>query len=295
MNSVTKSRTIYYTNGNTATITEVLPLDITEANGTRRQLDCKTTEQILGTYSTRCTSRGTSDGSFIKVYKNKAQYTNVPGFNALYPDGSKVNFGYGPLSNAVRYFPDVIRDRNGNKIIVWYKNNTGRINYIQDTLSRQIKFYYENDAYGNPDKLVAVTVPAMTAGQELQTVRFYYEDMTLNSSGKFVGQITAPSTVRVLRYVYTPATKTAFKYDYHPNYGMIKKITRLVGTTVSSTALTATGNVSGDGLAAATTEYDYPDGSSALTDVPKYTKRTCKPPRISASLNWSFRVNSSSA
>jgi len=114
----------------------------------------------------------------------------------------------------------------------------------------------------------------MTAGQELQTVRFYYEDMTLNWSGKFVGQITAPSTVRVLRYVYTPATKTAFKYDYHANYGMIKKITRLVGTTVSSTALTTTGNVTGDGLTAATTEYDYPDGSSALTDVPKYTKRT---------------------
>lgn len=274
MNSATRSRTIYYTNGNTATITEVLPLDITEANGTRRQLDCKTSEQILGTYSTRCTSWGTSDGSFIKVYKNKAQYTNVPGFNALYPDGSKVNFGYGPVTNAVRYFPDVIRDRNGNKIIVWYKNNTGRINFIQDTLNRQIKFYYENDAYGNPDKLVAVTVPAMTAGQELQTVRFYYEDMTLNWSGKFVGQITAPSTVRVLRYVYTPATKTAFKYDYHANYGMIKKITRLVGTTVSSTALTTTGNVTGDGLTAATTEYDYPDGSSALTDVPKYTKRT---------------------
>lgn len=274
MNSATKSRTIYYTNGNTATITEVLPLDITEADGTRRRLDCKTTEQIIGTYSTRCTSWGTSDGSFIKVYKNKAQYTNVPGFNALYPDGSKVNFGYGPITNAVKYFPDVIRDRNGNKVVVWYKNNTGRINYILDTLNRQIKFYYENDAYGNPDKLVAVTVPAMTAGQELQTVRFYYEDMTLNWSNKFVGQITAPTNIRVLRYVYMPGTKTAFKYDYHPNYGMIKKITRLVGATVSGTALTATGSVTGDGLASATTEYDYPDGSSALTDVPKYTKRT---------------------
>jgi RHS repeat-associated protein len=274
MNSATRSRTIRYTSGSYATITEVLPLDITEADGTRRKLDCRTTEPITGTYSTRCTSWGTSDGSFVKVYKNKAQYTQVPGFNALYPDGSKVNFGNGPLTNAVRYFPDVIRDRNGNKISIWYKNNTGRIDYILDTLYRQIKFYYENDAYGNPDKLVAVTVPGMTPGQELQTVRFYYEDMSLNHSGKFVGQVTAPSVIRLLRYVYTPATKTAFKYDYHPNYGMMKKITRLVGTSVSSTALTATGSVTAEGLSAATTEYDYPDGSTALSDVPKYTKRT---------------------
>ncbi len=274
MNSATKNRIINYTNGTYGTITEVLPLDITEPDGTRRKLDCKTTEPIYASYATRCTSWATDDGSFIKVFKNKAQYTQVPGFNALYSDGSKVNFGYGPLTNAARYFPDIIRDRNGNRIIVWYKNNSGRIDYILDTLNRQIRFHYENDGNGTPDKLVAVTIPAMSVGQQIQTVRFYYENVTLNSTGKFVGQITGPSTIRVLRYVYMPTTKTGFRYDYHSNYGMIKKITRLVGMTVSGTSLTATGTVTSDGLSAATTEYEYPDGSTALTDVPKYTKRT---------------------
>ena len=70
-----------------------------------------------------------------------------------------------------------------------------------------------------------------------------------------------------------PATKTGYKYEYHPYYGMIKKITRQVGMSGDTTATNTTGTLT-EGIFAALTEYNYPDGSTAQPDVPKYTKRT---------------------
>ena len=168
----------------------------------------------------------------------------------------------------------IIQDSNGNRIRVTYNGDqSGRIDYITDTLNRKIKFYYETDANANPDKLVAVTIPGMAENSEIQTVRFYYQDLPLNSAGKFNGQITAPANIRVLQYVYMPATRTGYKYEYNTNYGMIRKITRQAGMNASTTATNTTGTLT-EGTFAASTEYDYPDGSTVLNDVPKYTRRT---------------------
>jgi hypothetical protein len=102
--------------------------------------------------------------------------------------------------------------------------------------------------------------------------------MTLTTANKFGNQtgaqVTAPPTVRVLRWLYMPATKTAYKYFYHTNYGMITKIERRLGVTADSTSTTETGAIGDEGIWAATTEYDFPDGTTALDDVPRYTQRT---------------------
>ena len=86
----------------------------------------------------------------------------------------------------------------------------------------------------------------------------------------------APPTVSVLKYVYFPGTKSGFKYEYSPLFGMIYKITRLEGMTLS----TDKSSVQTEGQWAATTEYSYPRYVSdipfpnVLHDVPKYGSRT---------------------
>jgi len=272
--------------------TEITPMGVTDPDGTRHQMGCVEYNIVFpGTYTTSCKTYRTSDGTFIKTpaktwkphnptnsqTPNTSDYPYT-GFTVSYPNGSEIYYGGAMGSGLIRkHYPTLIRDSNGNRIQIAYKSDqSGRIDYIFDTLGRRIKFYYENDTNGNPDKLVAVTIPGMGTNEEIQTVRFYYEDdFALNSTNKFTGQITAPATVRILKYVYMPTTKTGFKYDYHSNYGMIKKITRLAGMIVSDpTSLTTTGIVTDDGISAATTEYNFPDGSTTLADVPKYTKRT---------------------
>jgi len=269
--------------------TEITPLGLTDPDGTRHQFSCIATTQIPGTYQSRCTRYSTSDGTRIEVAgkaytdnPNNSPYPYTANYSSAYwettlPGGTKVWYtGGNGTGESRKHYPYKIRDRNGNILRITYKNDqSGRIDYITDTLNRPIKFYYENDVNGNPDKLIAISIPGMGTNEEIQTVRFYYETMALNSTGKFTGQITAPSSIRVLRWVYMPSTKTAYKYEYNSNYGMIKKIERRVGVTVSDpTSTTAMGSVTNEGAWAAYTEYNYPDGTTALSDVPKYSKRT---------------------
>ena len=247
------------------------PVGLTGADGTRRQLFCK---QFSGSI---CSAYETTDGSFIRISGDvNAAQANAT-FNAVYPNGMKTYFAGGFGSDNIRkHYPVIIQDNNGNRIQIAYKDNlTGRIDYIRDTLNRNIKFYYGTDTANNPDKLVAVTIPGLTANDEIQTVRLYYQNLTLNTQSAFSGQVTAPTIpIQILSYVYFPSTKTGFKYEYHPNYGMIKKITRYVGMTADSTATNTTGTITSDGSWAASTEYDYPSGTTAITTAPKYTKRT---------------------
>lgn len=269
--------------------TEITPLGLTDPDGTRHQFECTATTPIPGTFQSRCTRYSTSDGTRIEVAgkaytdnPNNSPYPYTANYSSAYwettlPGGTKVWYtGGNGTGESRKHYPYKIRDRNGNILRITYKNDqSGRIDYITDTLNRLIKFYYENDSNGNPDKLIAISIPGMGTNEEIQTVRFYYETMALNSAGKFTGQITAPSSIRVLRWVYMPSTKTAFKYEYNSNYGMIKKIERRVGVTVSDpTSTTAMGSVTNEGAWAASTEYNYPDGTTALSDVPKYSKRT---------------------
>lgn len=264
---------------------KVLPVGITDTDGTRHEFVCKTWS------GPACTAYETTDGAFIKtsgqvLIGNINSYSSTK-FNITYPNGTKVYYaGAFGSGNNRKHYPVIIQDSNGNRIRIAYKDNqSGRIDYITDTINRKIKFYYENDANGNPDKLVTVTIPGTADNTEIQTIRFYYENMTLQSGGFVSGsQVTAPSSIRVLRYVYTPSTKTGYKYDYHPKYGMISKITLLAGMQADSTYNTSTSvtgsiitNNSTDtdsGVPVATTEYDYPDGSTPINEVPKYSKRT---------------------
>lgn len=261
---------IYY-NGNIYSY-KTYPTGLIEADGTRRQLYCS---QFSGS---ACLAYKTSDGSFIRISgevlgANPANAT----FSAVYPNGSKIYYAGAFGADTYRkHYPVVLQDSNGNRVrVVYTSDKSGRIDRIVDTVNREIRFHYGTDTAGNTNKLVAVTIPGMNTGDEIQTARFYYENLTVNAQSGFSGQVTVPNTpIQVLRYVYFPATKTGYKYDYHQNYGMIKKITRYVNMTVSDTAsLTATGTVTSDGVWAATTEYNFPDGLTALTDVPKYTKR----------------------
>ncbi|MCW5955995.1 MAG: RHS repeat protein [Pyrinomonadaceae bacterium] len=269
--------------------TEITPLGLTDPDGTRHQFACTATTPIPGTFQSRCTRYSTSDGTRIEVAgkaytdnPNNSPYPYTANYPSAYwettlPGGTKVWYtGGNGTGESRKHYPYKIRDRNGNILRITYKNDqSGRIDYITDTLNRLIKFYYENDSNGNPDKLIAISIPGLGTNEEIQTVRFYYETVALNSAGKFTGQITAPSSIRVLRWVFMPSTKTAFKYEYNSNYGMIKKIERRVGVTVSDpTSTTAMGSVTNEGAWAASTEYNYPDGTTALSDVPKYSKRT---------------------
>ncbi len=243
-----------------------VPVGITDSDGTRHAVSCAIW-QFGG-----CGYYQTTDGSMTRVYQ---QQYGV--FRVVYSGGAKAFYSSSATTGTIRkYLPYFIQDRNGNRNSIVYKDTSGRIDYIRDTLNRQIKFYYENDINNNPDKLVAITIPGMTDGSEIQTVRFYYDTLTFppDWSGTFTGTVTAPATTRVLSYVYMPAQKTGFKYEYDTHYGMIRKISRYVGMTASTNLTNVTGSISDPGLWAASTEYNYPDGSTPLTDVPKYTKRT---------------------
>ena len=102
-------------------------------------------------------------------------------------------------------------------------------------------------------------------------MRFYYDNLTLDVGTKFGtgATVNAPATIRVLKYVYIPATKTGYRYDYNASFGIISKINRYVGMTASSTSLTASGSITSDGLFAASTEYNYETvPQNGLTDVP---------------------------
>ncbi|HMS08550.1 MAG TPA: hypothetical protein PKE66_03625, partial [Pyrinomonadaceae bacterium] len=268
-------------------MTEITPFGITDPNGTRHQFTCKATTPIPGTNQNRCSLYGTSDGTRIEVAgklyvsnpgnqptPNTSNYSSATWVTTL-PGGTRVWYtgGFGS-GDRRKHYPFVIQDRNGNRIRIEYHNDgSGRITKITDTLNRQIKFYYETGS--NPDRLIAVSIPGMNPNEEIQTVRFYYEDIALNAAGKFQGTIEAPTSIRALRWVYMPGSKTAYKYNFHPNYGMITRIERRVGVTVSDPNSTSvTGTVTGEGALAASTEYDYPDGSTVLTDAPRYSKRT---------------------
>ncbi len=245
---------------------------LTAPDGTRSQLTLKSTVSNCSTFES-------TDGTFIQTTICGAYGSTAT--VVKYPDGTQVT--YDVTGNNKRY-PTRIRDRNGNFITIAYLQNdaVGKIDYIQDTLNRYIDFHYDTTT---ENKLVAITVPGMTGSSTpRQTIRFYYEDLTLQTSGQFETPVTvvAPSSVKVLRYIYFPGTHTGFRYDYSPYFGIIYKIWQLRGMSVSSNSLTATGSVdnhqTGDPLNwAAMTHYNYPatamDLASPLTDVPKYSWR----------------------
>ena len=286
------SRTVTV-NNQAKTYNEVIPEGYTDADGTRHQLACKVAAFIPGsTTNSYCTEYGTTDGTFVRVFYNGARtlspyltedrsiYASTF-FTLQYSDATKVQYSlpigpFGPQDDFYKYhYPTLIQDRNGNQINIAYQNGKETIDYIRDTMGRYIRFYYDPTA---EKKLVAVTAPGFNGQADRQTIRFYYdENVPLAYQNRFSGNVVAPTTIRALRYVYFPATGTGYRYDYHPNFGMITKIAKLTGMTVTGgDSLTSTGTVNSGSTEASSTTYLYPnDGSQTpLTDVPKYTQRT---------------------
>ena len=275
----------------------MIPDGYTDADGTRHQLECKVWEPIPGTVyeagadNRQCIEYGTTDGTLVKVIyhgdrplsawdvHDLSAYASTY-FTLVHTDGSKVTYSFPgaqflSTDSAREHYPVRIQDRNGNSIDIGYKDGKDNIEVIRDTLDREIRFHYET---GAEKKLVAVTVPGYNGGADRQTIRFYYEEnVALNYQGKFSGGAYGPATYRALKYVYFPGTQSGYRYDYHPNFGVITRITKLAGMTVNGgTSLTSTGTVNTGAAEAAATEYLYPnDGSQTpLTDVPRFTQRT---------------------
>jgi RHS repeat-associated protein len=242
-------------------------------DGTRHQLILKQSAGSCGTYES-------SDGTFI-------QTTVCGAYNATtmiikYADGSQVT--YGALAQTGKRFPVGIIDRNGNTITITYIQGDmfGKIANIRDTLNRYITFHYDTTP---EQKLVAVSVPGFdNATVPRQTIRFYYEDLTLQTAGHFEApaQVNAPASIKVLRHVYFPGTQTGFQYDYSPYFGMVYKISQRRGMQISenvgnASSLTQTGTITNFGTEAAWTQYNYAaiamELGPPLTDVPKYSWR----------------------
>jgi RHS repeat-associated protein len=233
---------------------------VIDPDGTRHVM-----EPQGGDYTT-ATEWNTTDGTFI--------YFNETNATAVHSDGTRVQYGaYSTIGTTSFSYPTRITDRNGNYILISYVGGVGpRISTIQDTLGRYVRFYYDT-----ANDLVAVTVPGYAGAAELQTIRFYYQNITINPAGSFTGMTISPSSAtskRVLQYVYFPGTQAGYRYDYSAPYGMIYRTNQLRNMTVSTTLLTSTGSVTSAGQVAAWTEYDYKTVASSLTDAPTYTKRT---------------------
>lgn len=240
---------------------------LTGNDGTRTQLNPATNPDPTSTD----TYYQADDGSFTGAYYSTS------GVKILYTDGTRVQ--YGLPNGQQRRFPTRITDRHGNYISISYlaSDNAGKISDITDTLGRHILFHYDT----NSDKLLAVTVPGYDgSATRRQTIRFYYENLTLTTTSRFNGIIDDPGTVSVLKYVYYPGTNTGYKYDYSSYYGMIYKITRLEGMSVTGGSdTTQMGSVNSGYLESASTRYNYPGTdiappASTLNDVPKYDSRT---------------------
>ena len=232
---------------------------LTDSNGTRHAL----VYSSLYNYDT-------TDGTFIHFTGGSSSGT------LYYPDGTRVV--YGAAGNGYRSYPTSITDRNGNYILISYVNGVGpRISTIQDTLGRYVRFCYDSN-----NELVTITRPGLTGQSDIQTIRFYYDSLTL-PSGLFASGINVdkPVTTRQMTYIYMPASgegsssssgDIGYRFDYSP-YGMIYQVVKFHGMTASTTSTTTTGTVT-EGTAAATTTYDYYTSPSGLSDVPTFTRRT---------------------
>src|SRR5436309_14987804 len=116
-------------------------------------------------------------------------------------------------------------------------------------------------------------MPGLTGHDPLQVMRFYYDDLTIDTSYLFDNSINRshPTTVHALKYVYLPTSSdgssplyAGYKFEYS-SYGMIYRTTQLRGMTVSSTSTTSAGSVTSEGTSAAQTTYNYPLTNSSLT------------------------------
>ncbi|HEU4386157.1 MAG TPA: hypothetical protein VFV34_00060, partial [Blastocatellia bacterium] len=209
-----------------------------------------------------------ADGRFIR-YERAADLDKL-----TYPNGTVVFY----VTNGAKLVPNSIRDSDGNSITISYINTcedaqrvspcscTGTcvrpsrqaINYITDTLGRQIVFYY----YPNGN-LAEIRVPGYNGGSARTLVKFYYQTLTMAYNFGELNVLGVPPDLQidVLRRAYFPDTGRGYVFDQYSGYGMCKHISVRLGMTDGS-----------EGTEVAFTEYIY-QINEPLSDSPQFTQR----------------------
>lgn len=229
-----------------------------------------------------------TDGSFITL--------NPLNGKLRYPDGTLVK--YDLVNN--RWLPASIRNRNGDLIVIGYRNyvkNSNDPNYfpvrwaidqITDTLGRIIQFHYYGDSGYAADTtgakpqfaLAAVTAPDQGSGAST-LVRIEYQTITLQYNFSVpVDQNSNPasgSQITVMKRIYYPATGRGFLFLDYSTYGMARRISVRNNMTGAAGAIT-------DGTQIAYTKYNYTtidpldpydrNQVGLLNDSPQYTTRS---------------------
>ncbi|MEW6207562.1 MAG: hypothetical protein AB1631_04295, partial [Acidobacteriota bacterium] len=224
-----------------------------EPDGTRRYLGTGS-DTITATYQT-------SDGSHITFVGKKST-----GGSLYFNDGTKVTISV--VNN--RLLPTLIKDSNGNYISISYKTYNSStfpwrqaLNYVTDTLGRQLQFNYDPCA-----NLSSITVPAFGTGTT-DIAKFDYQYIGISNSFSGLTVENRPTLyVPALRHIYYPTTSTGYKLDYSA-YGMIYNVSMRKDMTYDSQS----GAIS-DGTEKAAINFNYPVSASSLTDAPAFTQRT---------------------
>jgi RHS repeat-associated protein len=141
-------------------------------------------------------------------------------------NGTKITFGQSSTASGDQQFlPTQIKDRNGNFITIVYKtlsNNDSVIDYILDTLSRRIDFYYENNRLRE--------IRQDRAGVIYKHALIDYEPVTINTSLQS-GVTADPSTIN-WQQVYLPTRITYptghYLRFYYTSYGQVWLIEKWV-------------------------------------------------------------------
>ncbi|MFB3813667.1 MAG: RHS repeat domain-containing protein, partial [Terriglobales bacterium] len=211
---------------------------LTESDGTKRKL----------TYTS-----GTRYDSVDSSYITFDSSTNL----LIYKDGTRVL--YEPAPNLPICRVTQITDRNGNFISVSYvPDSDQKIATITDTLGRQVFFAYNTDGL-----LQSVAM----AGKTYASFEWTQETFTYSWGTGLWRSNTPPSgtALKVLTKV-TLLDGTAYRFVYNPDgpqqlradWGIVRQIDLLSPSNALLKSVT----------------YNYPPGTTPLTDLPTFTQQT---------------------
>ncbi|HWQ31967.1 MAG TPA: carboxypeptidase regulatory-like domain-containing protein, partial [Blastocatellia bacterium] len=139
-------------------------------------------------------------------------------------DGTQITFGVSSTASGdYQFLPTQIKDRNGNFITIAYKtlsNNDSVIDYLLDTLSRRIDFWYENNRLRE--------IRQDRAGVLFKHAIIDYEPVTISTSLQS-GVTTDPATISgqqvclPTRITYPTGTHYRFYYTSYAQMWLVEK------------------------------------------------------------------------
>ncbi|HEX5083979.1 MAG TPA: hypothetical protein VFY40_18175, partial [Blastocatellia bacterium] len=254
---------------------------IIEPDGTRRPYTCSIS---FYTTSQEAVCK-TTDGSFIdyKVIGDAPADGGGPRTSSVfYPNGTEITY-VAATGDIKANYPSLIVDRNGNRMVISYRNNLGpQIDRITDTLGRVVQFYYDSN-----NLPVAITGPGLY-GATRTLVRITWGSKNLrNDMGDSFGFSGLTPNVRndvipVIRAIYYPGNNTGYWFpdDSYSAYGMLARVIEQRGMSFSAAPLPGDPNQAADpgtitpGLMSRQIVYDYQMTASGLSQEPFYLNTT---------------------